>query len=163
MGSAADRRLMHVCQVVRLGETILRQRWRVAAFVVNLDLFGSYQPVCQVWSPSNHVWPSHATFGEMRQKWRSAAFMANLEFVCLICTRLPNLATIESYLLELCLFYVKCGKSGALRHLWQALSLLASYLPVCQIWSPSNHICPSYASFTSNVAKVAHCGICAKH
>ena len=162
MGSAADRRLMHVCQAVRLGETILWQRWRVATFVANFDLLGSYLHVCQVWSPSKHSWPSYNTFCEMRLNWRTAAFVANIEFAGLISTRLPSLVPIEPYLPDLCLFYVKCGKSGALRHLWQTLISCALYLPACQIWSPSEHIWPTYATFTPNAAKVAHCGICGK-
>ena len=139
----------------------MRLNWRTAAFMAGLDFVALNLPVCQIWSTSSHIWSSYATFRKMRQTWRTAAFVANIEFVCPISTCIPNLVTIGPYLADLCHFYTKCGKSGALRHLWLTLSLCALYLPVCQIWSSSDHIWPSYATFTffgfSRIRTRDHC------
>ena len=120
----------------------LRHLWRILICLVHINPYAKF---------GHH----RAIFGrvmpllrQLRQKWRTAAFVANIEFVCPISTCMSNLVTIGPYLADLCHFYAECGKSGALRHLWLTLSLCALYLPVCQIWSSSDHIWPSYATFT---------------
>ena len=81
----------------------MRQKWRTAAFVANIEFVCSISTcMSNLVTIGPYLADPMPLLRQMRQKWRTAAFVANIEFVCPISTRMPNLVIIGPYLAKLC-------------------------------------------------------------